>query len=336
MVDYRNASGLSDRPDVIETPGKPLKTALLVSACFFAAGVIYILISSRLAALTAATIPELAFIEQIKGFLFIVCMTLLLFGVIYGLLLRIYRQHQKLVNFGNLLISAERKATAAVFADSVAHDLGNVLMTLEYYTGELAEGTGADKAAALEQIGASQARLKSMVKRLTAAGGRPPGEGKKQYFNLAFSVNEALRFAEKHRSVRSCRVELKAPGEWMFMGYLLLIYQMTINLVLNAADATGYQGEIRVRLIEQSGFAVVEVHDNGPGVPESLRDAIMEPFYTTKKDGSGLGLLSVQACAHAHQGEVVIGDSDLGGACFAVWLKKTPPVVDDEAAAEAY
>ncbi|MFP3980261.1 MAG: sensor histidine kinase [Desulfobacterales bacterium] len=330
MADYRNASGFPDATNVIEAPGSPLKTALLVSACFFVAGVIYILLSSRIAALTAATIPELAFIEQIKGFVFIVCMTLLLFGVIYGLLLRIYRQHQRLMNFGNRLIAAERQATAAVFADSVAHDLGNVLMSLEYYTGELAECAGADKAAALEQLGASQARLRSLVKRLSAAGGRPPGEGKKQYFNLAFAVNDALRFAEKHRSMRSCRVEFRAPGEWMVTGYLLLIYQMTINLVLNAADATGYQGNIRVRLLEKNSFAVIEVHDNGPGVPESRRDAILEPFYTTKKDGSGLGLLSVQACAHAHQGEVVVDDSDLGGACFAVWLKKTPPVLDDQ------
>ncbi|MBS3731886.1 MAG: HAMP domain-containing histidine kinase [Desulfobacterales bacterium] len=335
MADYPFSSGFPEASNVIETPGNPLKTALLVSACFFVAGVSYILLSSRIAALTAATIPELAFIEQIKGFLFIVCMTLLLFGVIYGLLLRIHRQHQRIMNFGNRLIAAERQATAAVFADSVAHDLGNMLMSLEYYTGELAETTGEEKAAALGQLTESHARLKSLVQRLTAAGGRPPGEAQKQYFNLVFALNDALRFAEKHRSVRSSKVELKAPGEWMFMGHLLLIYQMTINLVLNAADATGYKGHIRLRLLEKNGFAVIEVHDNGPGVPESRRNALLEPFYTTKKDGSGLGLLSVQACAHAHQGEVVIGDSDLGGACFAVCLKKTPPVVDDEAA-EAY
>lgn len=330
MADYRFSSGSLDSPDVIETPGNPLKTALFVSAGFFLLGVIYILLSSRIAALTAATVPELAYIEQIKGFLFIVFMTFLVFGAVYGLLLRIHRQHQRLMNFGNRLIAAERQATAAVFADSVAHDLGNVLMSLEYYTGEMAETTGEEKTAALEKLAESHARLKSLVQRLSAAGGRPPGEAQKQYFNLAFAVKDALRFAEKHRSVRSCRVELKAPGEWMFMGHLLLIYQMTINLLLNAADATGYQGEIRVRLLEQSGFAVVEVHDNGPGVPESRRRAILEPFYTTKKDGSGLGLLSVQACAHAHQGEVMVGDSDLGGACFTVWMKKTPPVLNDQ------
>ncbi|MCF8026111.1 MAG: HAMP domain-containing histidine kinase, partial [Desulfobacteraceae bacterium] len=190
---------------------------------------------------------------------------------------------------------------------------------------------GEKKAAALEQLTESHARLKNLVQRLSAAGGRPPGEAQKQYFNLAFAVNDALRFAEKHRSVRSCKVELKAPGEWMFMGSLLLIYQMIINLVLNAADATDYQGHIRVRLLAQNDFAVIEVHDNGPGVPESRRRAVLEPFYTTKEDGSGLGLLSVQACAHAHQGEVVVGDSeDLGGACFAVWMKKVPPVLNDQ------
>jgi C4-dicarboxylate-specific signal transduction histidine kinase len=50
----------------------------------------------------------------------------------------------------------------------------------------------------------------------------------------------------------------------------------------------------------------------------------MEPFVTTKEDGSGLGLLSVKACAEAYQGRVDISESKLGGACFAIQLKNSP------------
>ncbi|MCF8094090.1 MAG: HAMP domain-containing histidine kinase [Desulfobacteraceae bacterium] len=314
--------------DVIESPAKPLKIAFTVSLVFFAAGVVYILLSSRLAAITAATVPNLAYIEQIKGILFIVFTALLLFLVIYLLMLKIDAQQRKLLNFGNRMIAAERRATAVVFADAVAHDLGHVLMNLEYYTEELAEAAGKEKPEALKELNNSLARLNRLTRRIGDVSGHLIRE-KKQYINLPTAVRDALGFAGKHKNVGKCQVDLKAPEELMFMGNLLLIYQMIINLVLNAAEAVGSHGRILVRVLEYNDSVALEVHDNGPGIEENSRKVVMEPFYSTKKQGNGLGLLSVQACANAHQGKVEIVDSDLGGACFSVSLKKSPAVIND-------
>jgi signal transduction histidine kinase len=91
----------------------------------------------------------------------------------------------------------------------------------------------------------------------------------------------------------------------------------------------------------------LEVHDNGPGIPVAERQRIFEPFFTTKADGTGLGLMSVKACAEVHHGHVTVQASPLGGACFVVEMcsmgrsaqqaasEVTPPVLVDADSEEA-
>jgi len=93
-----------------------------------------------------------------------------------------------------------------------------------------------------------------------------------------------------------------------------------LNLILTAAVAAGEGGRVEVRLRREHGDAVLEVHDNGSGVPEESREKIFEPFYTTKPEGTGLGLLAARMGAEEHGGSIVVGDSDLGGAAFRVRL----------------
>jgi C4-dicarboxylate-specific signal transduction histidine kinase len=67
-----------------------------------------------------------------------------------------------------------------------------------------------------------------------------------------------------------------------------------LNLILNAADATNGNGKIHIRLWQSDGQVHLEVHDNGPGIPPEMRDRVFEPLYTSKPDGTGLGLVSVR------------------------------------------
>jgi two-component system sensor histidine kinase FlrB len=75
------------------------------------------------------------------------------------------------------------------------------------------------------------------------------------------------------------------------------------NLVVNALDAAGTGAEVLVEASRpEPGLARITVADNGPGVPEALRDRIFEPFFTTRPAGTGLGLAVVQSVASAHGG----------------------------------
>ncbi|MFO7931663.1 MAG: hypothetical protein ACQETG_01255 [Thermodesulfobacteriota bacterium] len=106
-----------------------------------------------------------------RGFLFIAFIILLLFTVIYVLILKIDRQQRRVLNFGNRLIEEQRRATAAVLADSVSHEIGNVVMSIEYYTTELEEATGEERIAALEKINQGRAFFHSCAASLGAGMG---------------------------------------------------------------------------------------------------------------------------------------------------------------------
>jgi signal transduction histidine kinase len=66
--------------------------------------------------------------------------------------------------------------------------------------------------------------------------------------------------------------------------------QVWMNLIRNAAQAMEYSGALLIRAVKSEGRVIVSVIDSGPGVPLEIRDKIFQPFFTTKKQGEGLGL----------------------------------------------
>lgn len=99
-----------------------------------------------------------------------------------------------------------------------------------------------------------------------------------------------------------------------------LMSQVLINLVKNAADAArGHASEPRVELSfarTRTGRVQIEVADNGPGVPESIRQDVFLPFFTTKPKGSGVGLSLARQVVLAHRGSIDVAASAQGGALF--------------------
>jgi signal transduction histidine kinase len=90
-----------------------------------------------------------------------------------------------------------------------------------------------------------------------------------------------------------------------------------INLVLNAIYATPTGGTVLVEVAQNGGQFVFSVEDSGPGVPETLRDRIWEPFFTTKQRGTGLGLSIVRKRMEEAGGDAVLKASEqMGGARF--------------------
>ncbi len=107
-----------------------------------------------------------------------------------------------------------------------------------------------------------------------------------------------------------------------------LLGQVLVNLVVNAADALrdrpGARLCLRTRRLD--GHALIEVQDNGPGVPADLRARIFEPFFTTKGEGgNGLGLWISAEIARLHGGELTLTEAPGGGSIFRLSLPLQPP-----------
>jgi signal transduction histidine kinase len=109
------------------------------------------------------------------------------------------------------------------------------------------------------------------------------------------------------------------------------ILQVLVNLISNAADALPEHGKIRIAtgigvmegVGENNGsqrMAVIEVADNGPGIPAAVRNRLFDPFFTTKKEGTGLGLSISQKIVRDHGGIITVSSVEGKGTTFRVNL----------------
>ncbi len=100
--------------------------------------------------------------------------------------------------------------------------------------------------------------------------------------------------------------------------------QVWTNIIDNAIDAIKGKGKLRLRTYSEGDFVVVEIIDDGPGIPPEIQARIFEPFFTTKKvgEGTGLGLDPVQRIVKKHQGSIQV-ESIPGKTCFQIWLPLT-------------
>lgn len=105
-----------------------------------------------------------------------------------------------------------------------------------------------------------------------------------------------------------------------------------INILNNAVAAVATQGEanpqpevsVSIFFDKKARLAVVEISDNGPGIPATDKNRIFEPYFTTKRGGTGLGLAIVSSVISEHQGEIRVFDNHPSGAKFVITLPQAP------------
>jgi signal transduction histidine kinase len=139
------------------------------------------------------------------------------------------------------------------------------------------------------------------------------------------------RAADDIRSdARALGGEVVVRGEFGTVeGDEILLRQAFSNLLRNALDASGGSGRAPQILIESDvdlaqKVSRLAVNDNGPGVAPELRDRIFKPFFTSKRDGTGLGLALVQKIIVYHNGRVAVTTAPQGGASFQITLPLRP------------
>ena len=98
------------------------------------------------------------------------------------------------------------------------------------------------------------------------------------------------------------------------------IQQVLVNLVKNASQAMTTGGTLTLHTGENSDSVWFSVADTGGGIPQEQINRIFEPFYTTKKKGSGLGLMIVQRIVRAHNGRIELDSQVERGTTFRIWL----------------
>jgi PAS domain S-box-containing protein len=104
-----------------------------------------------------------------------------------------------------------------------------------------------------------------------------------------------------------------------------LIRASVLNLLINAAQALEGRGRIVVRSSLSDSAAAITVSDNGPGIPADIRTRVLEPFFTTKARGGGLGLAIAKRSAELHGGSLELACPQGGGTIVTLTLPLRPP-----------
>ncbi|HEU5153421.1 MAG TPA: HAMP domain-containing sensor histidine kinase [Gemmatimonadales bacterium] len=303
---------------------RPGVIALAVALGYVVLCGLYIDWSTSLAARWAGSVHQLAVYEIAKGLTFVAVTGILFYLVTFLLLKRLAAQEERLRHNEATLVAADRKAMAGVFAGSVAHDIGNTLTVADSAISWLQEPSMSteERAAAVSDLKRASQELAQLSRRLMLLHGTrtpfPPHS-----VALAPVIKESVRFAQSHSKVRNCRFTYALDETARATVVPLTVGRIMLNLILNAADATDGRGKIHIRLWPSDGEVHLEVHDNGPGIPPDLRERVFEPLYTSKPDGTGLGLVSVKTAVEDElRGEISVIDSPFGGACFRISLPR--------------
>lgn len=292
----------------------------VIAGVYVAVAGAYIVLSGRVARAMAGSVEELERLERFKGIAFVAVTGLGLFLVAYLALRKQQADADEAARARETLLKSERNALAGLFVSSIAHDANNVTAVVNSTLELLREdpGLGQENRESLQDARDAMATLIRLFKDLKEMGrdrstARVPME-------LGAMVSRITTLLRGHSALKHCHVVLDAVAPVTLPVFPVLIDQVLINLLLNAADATEGRGRIEVRVRAAGGEARLEVHDDGKGLPEGMEASLFKPFASTKPHGTGLGLVSVRECALAHGGRVEYARSPLGGAAFSVCL----------------
>jgi signal transduction histidine kinase len=300
-----------------------VRYALVLSFGYVAVTAVYIWLSSLLAAGASHSVSEMLSIETRKGLSFVGVTGALLFLGALWVARRLQRDAALLSRQERALVANEGRVVAGLMAASVAHDANNVLAVVLGELDELRRTLGRDDSGAVRRVETAAQKLVALNRRLldTAREGTP---GDRSLVDLAGAAHEVVATSRAHAVMRGCRVSVLAEGRHLVLAPVVVVQRIIGNLLLNAAEATAGRGRVEVRIRREGDEAVIEVHDDGHGVPAAQREQLFDALQSTKTGGSGLGLFSVRACAQTLDGEVEVGDSELGGALFRVRLPVAP------------
>jgi PAS domain S-box-containing protein len=230
----------------------------------------------------------------------------------------------------------DRLAALGEMAARLAHEVRNPLASIQVTCGLLRRRLGDDAAARelLDKIIAEVRRLNGTV--TSSLEFVKPVASSFSVGALLPLIEESILVASRRQTGTGLAIRLQRTCELPpFRMDADQLRQVFENLLINAADAAGGAGtvEIDIERVPAPGGAsdqdswgefdelvVVRVGDSGPGIPDDVKERIFHPFFTTKNQGSGVGLSTVKKIVDSHGGLIDVDRASLGGARFTVRL----------------
>lgn len=211
----------------------------------------------------------------------------------------------------NELIHSERLASVGRLAAGVAHEIGNPVTGIACLAQNMKYDTDdAELLEAADQILSQTDRVSRIVQSLVSFShsGKQEQDHVTETVNLKECADEAINLVTLQKEKGLRQFDNNIPHELPFIGDSQRMIQVFINLFSNARDASPEGSRIWVDAEIQENDVILSVTDEGSGIPDEIKDQILEPFFTTKEpgEGTGLGLAMVYSIVEAHKGNIEI------------------------------
>ena len=167
----------------------------------------------------------------------------------------------------------------------------------------------------LRGIGETADRINQLISRLTALRRLELNLAEVDLNSLVDDAVKGLNGTTNVKVVRDLRLQPKVKLDRDQFGSVIN------NLLLNARDAVGSDGEVRIQTAKEDEWAIISVADNGCGMtPEFVRSSLFRPFQTTKKKGLGIGMFQSKMIVEAHHGRILVKSEPTVGTTFRIML----------------
>jgi two-component system cell cycle sensor histidine kinase/response regulator CckA len=231
-------------------------------------------------------------------------------------------------------MTSQRMENIGSLASGIVHDVNNILFPVGIAIGLATPKLPPDMRPMMNNAQVLMRRAATLFKQLLSiARGK---ENSRKRLNLAQLLREIIPFIGE-TFPKSLEMKLMVDDEPIIVANESQIYQVVLNLCINARDAMEGIGSLTVTLDEtqdESGkrWARIAVVDSGPGIAEPVLSHIFEPFFTTKANGTGLGLSTVQNIVRAHGGTISTTSMMSIGTTFTILLPVTDVLSAEEKA----
>lgn len=243
-------------------------------------------------------------------------------------------------NSQSQLIKTAKLASLGELSAGIAHELNNPLMFVVGYNNRIKSALAKDDLPArekilryTEQIDEGADRMKTIIQSFLDFARQT--ETKREQMDVNSVIEKSINLVKEQLRLRSIRIKTELSNHpLLVMGEKVPLEQVMINFLTNARDAFSDIGDdimktVVVRTKEDDNRVMIEIEDNGVGIPSEIQDRMFDPFFTTKEPGkgTGLGMSITHKIIEDHGGKILLKSAPGEGARFTVVLPK-PDVCD--------
>jgi len=209
---------------------------------------------------------------------------------------------ENLERYKSALIQQEKLSSMGTLSSRLAHDIRNPLSilkgTFDLMKNQKGDQLSKDDLEKFDRIERAIQRISHQIYHvLDFIQGKPLSVSRHSLHDILDSTMADISKSEK---IKIENIGSDVEIDCDFQGLKIVL----INLIINAMQAIGLEGTIKINVIDKGDCILIEVEDSGPGIPQDNLETIFEPLFTTKQEGTGLGLASCKSIVEQHNGTI--------------------------------